>query len=212
MSAVTQPTRARRAYNAGVKRAICLSALALTALLAACSGDENAVALELTMEGAGMDPTISTGDHVKIWHLTGPIEQGQVIAFYLPRWPHRVSVKRVIALPGQTVEIDDATGKLRVDGEIFDGPYADTTTECGVSCNYSVPGSDPPRTTLAPPVPIDLTAQDQDEVCHQMPCYFVLGDNRPNSSDSRQGWLVPLQNVIGFWSPRDLDCEYNCDD
>jgi hypothetical protein len=36
------------------------------------------------------------------------------------------------------------------------------------------------------------------QACETTGCYFVMGDNRQRSADSRQGWLVPAENIIGY--------------
>lgn len=94
-------------------------------------------------------------------------------SFSLPQdLKKRFYVKRIIALPGQTVDIVD--GKVLVDGEILNEEYYQGTT----------PISDP---TVNYPVTID-----EGHV-------FVMGDNRHNSSDSRSSTLgqVPIDAILG---------------
>lgn len=81
-------------------------------------------------------------------------------------------VKRVIALPGQTVDLVD--GKVYIDGELYDEPYYDgSTTSIDATVEY--------------PMTID---ED---------CVFVMGDNRNHSKDSRSSDLgqVPYKAVLG---------------
>ncbi|MCC8159972.1 MAG: signal peptidase I [Oscillospiraceae bacterium] len=81
-------------------------------------------------------------------------------------------VKRIIAMPGQTVDLVD--GKVYVDGELLDEPYYDGTT-------YSI------DTTVEYPITVD---ED---------CVFVMGDNRAHSKDSRSSELgqVPFEAILG---------------
>ena len=82
-------------------------------------------------------------------------------------------VKRVIALPGQTVDISD--GHVYVDGEILDEPYYDGKTSPLSSSSMTYP----------------LTVEEN--------TVFVMGDNRNNSKDSRSSdlGLVPYDAVLG---------------
>lgn len=93
--------------------------------------------------------------------------------FSLPKnLKKRYYVKRIIGLPGQTVDIVD--GKVVVDGEFIDEPYYDgTTTVTDVTVQY----------------PITV---DED-------CVFVMGDNRLHSKDSRSSDLgqVPIDAILG---------------
>jgi signal peptidase I len=83
-----------------------------------------------------------------------------------------------VGLPGDVVEIAD--GDLSINGERFEEPY--------VPSEYHDRGSYPP-----------LKVQPGN--------YYVLGDHRNTSNDSRSGWTVPHANVIGkavfaYWPPQ----------
>lgn len=93
--------------------------------------------------------------------------------FSLPtEYKKRYYVKRIIGLPGQTVDIAD--GKVYVDGEEIDEPYLNAET-----------------TITDPNVQYPVTVADD--------CVFVMGDNRPHSKDSRSQELgqVPIKALLG---------------
>ena len=101
--------------------------------------------------------------------------RGEVIVFRYPQDPTRDFVKRVIGLPGETVEIH--RGTVKIDGVALEEPYL-------VERDLSSLGP-----TLVPPE-----------------SYFVIGDNRNGSSDSRHWGPVPLENIVGkvlvrYWPP-----------
>ncbi|MGN0108305.1 MAG: signal peptidase I, partial [Hominilimicola sp.] len=81
-------------------------------------------------------------------------------------------VKRIIAMPGQTVDLVD--GKVYVDGEPLDEPYYNGTTS-----------------SIDPTVEYPITVEDD--------CVFVMGDNRNHSKDSRSSELgqVPFDAILG---------------
>ena len=96
---------------------------------------------------------------------TGPVH-GEVIAFTYPVDPSREFVKRVIGLPGDTVELDE--GQVIRNGEALDEPY--------------VLNND--RRSMKP-----VTVPEGS--------YYVLGDNRPVSNDSRSWGFVSRDQIIG---------------
>jgi len=96
------------------------------------------------------------------------IERGDVIVFKHPPAPERDFIKRVIGLPGETVEL--RRGVLYVDGAEIDEPYIDELYR----------SADDYGPLLVPP--------DH---------YFVLGDHRNRSADSREWGLVPRELVKG---------------
>jgi signal peptidase I len=94
-------------------------------------------------------------------------QRGDVIVFRYPKDPDRDFIKRVIGVPGDTIKIDEQ-GTVFVNGEALDEKYISDSS---------------PRPLEEQVVPPDS--------------YFVLGDNRPNSSDSRNWGFVPEENIIG---------------
>jgi signal peptidase I len=159
------------------------------------------------VEGHSMDPSLADGEYLIVNKLTyaqidlsfldplpffdagddpvhylwGSPDRGDVIVFRAPLSPNRDFIKRIIGVPGDTVEIQESTGKVLVNGQPLSEPYIQGTTGCAQSCKWTVP-------------PAGDASRD---ACGSDKCYFVLGDNRQNSSDSRQGWLVPKENVVG---------------
>jgi signal peptidase I len=120
-----------------------------------------------------------------------PIERGHVVVFKFPEEPTRDFIKRVIGLPGETVEI--RSKQVYIDGEPLDEPY--------------VRFLDPPISRDHPEYGLRGEARRDDFGPETVPegHLFVLGDNRDNSRDGRfWGWL-PVDQVKGralmvYWS------------
>jgi signal peptidase I len=160
------------------------------------------------VEGASMNPSLENGEYLIVnklsyaeidlgaldWlpffdsgsnpmrQLWGSPERGDVVVFESPTNTDRDFIKRVIGLPGDTVDIRPDTGEVMVNGQVLQEDYIQGRTSCGEQCVYHIPPAGTPA------------AQEE---CGSGECYFVMGDNRQNSSDSRQGWLVPRENIIG---------------
>ncbi len=133
------------------------------------------VATPFQVSGASMSPTFETGNYLIIDRVTYLLEspaRGDVIVFAFPKDPSKYFIKRLIAFPGEKVSVRDSTVYItKTDGELLTlkEPYIDPE-------NIS---HDSVTLTLGP-----------DE-------YFVLGDNRNASADSRVWGAVPKENIVG---------------
>ncbi|MDD5551719.1 MAG: signal peptidase I [Candidatus Pacebacteria bacterium] len=126
------------------------------------------------VSGSSMEPNFKQGEYLLIDELSFRFrapERGEVVVFRYPKNPSYFYIKRIIGLPGETVEIQNS--KLKIynynfpEGKVFNEPYIKGSTE------------DDLKITL-----------DKNE-------YFVLGDNREHSSDSRVFGPVSKKNIIG---------------
>jgi signal peptidase I len=100
--------------------------------------------------------------------------RGEVVVFEYPRDQSKDYIKRVIGLPGETVDIHD--GLVYINGHLLDEPYLEgAQTTCR------------PETDQCSRGPIVVPSN----------AVFVMGDNRNNSSDSREWDALPLDRVIG---------------
>jgi len=123
------------------------------------------------VEGESMAPTLENQDRLIVNKLTyrlGPPRRGDIVMLYYPRDPDKSFVKRVIAEEGDTVKIED--------GRVFvnDVPMQD---------DYVLPDY--------------RSHEDQPAQVIPSGYYFVMGDHRNNSSDSRSWGFVPKRYIIG---------------
>ena len=127
------------------------------------------------VEGSSMLPTLHNGDMLLLQSIGYEPRQGDVVVLTKPfRDVDGPIVKRVIAVGGQTVEIDYAAGTVTVDGQVLDEPYINES--------------------MLPP-------GYENQTCVTVPegSIFVMGDNRNHSSDSRDVALgvVDERYVLG---------------
>jgi len=126
------------------------------------------------VSGSSMYPTLSDSGHYWLhryaYFLSDP-RQDDIIALKDPR-DQVLEVKRIIATPGQSVYLNK--GKVYVDGKLLKEPY------------------------LLPGTPTYAYEKDESEfICCGKDQFFVLGDNRNVSMDSRAFGAVPRQNILG---------------
>lgn len=163
-----------------------------------------AVVQNFKVEGRSMEPTLESGQYLLInkalyWrfdtealrsafafqretpsldrpvYVFGPPQRGDVVVFRFPKDLSRDFIKRIIALPGETVEIRG--GKVYLNGVALKEDFLREHPNYVYEPTKVPPGN-----------------------------YFVLGDNRNNSSDSHVWGMVPEENMIGrawvrYWPP-----------
>lgn len=145
------------------------------------------VAQPVVVEGTSMLSEIHDGERLIVNKLVyykfqsfswGHLERGDIVVFWYPENPEKSYVKRIIGLPGEMVEMRN--GVVYINGEEMREEYLDSAHNQTLG-NFQ-------RTKV------------------KEHYYFVLGDNRDNSSDSRVWGLVPEKYIYGkvffrYWSP-----------
>lgn len=129
------------------------------------------------VEGTSMLPRLHDGERIFVNKLiyydeyswAPKIDRGDIVVFWFPDDPSKSYIKRVVGLPGDTIEMREGT--VRVNGTQLDEQYLD------------------PRFNASP--------RSQAPVYVRPNYYFVMGDNRDNSSDSRSWGLVPKKYIYG---------------
>lgn len=127
---------------------------------------------KLIVDGSSMEPNYHNGDVLKInlvAYLTSEPQRYDVVAIHTPSMD---LIKRIIALPGEMVSIDE-NGKVRINGEIIEDPFAEEAIRQdmrGLAANT-------------------IILKDNE--------YFVMGDNRNASTDSRTIGPIQKKQIIG---------------
>ncbi len=149
-----------------------------------------------------MANTVKAGERVLIdrtvYHYRS-IRRGDIVAFRGPQAVnHIVLLKRVIGLPGDTLSL--SSGHVYVNGKLLDEPYLRSSrgvvAQTLPATGYGAPGDNVPW-TLAHPYTIPAGR------------YFMMGDNRQDSFDSRYWGPIARSDVIGrafavYWPPQDI--------
>ena len=135
-----------------------------------------------------LGPTISPIERALL--PIGAIRRRDVLVFKYPEEPDRDFIKRVIGLPGETLEVREK--KVYINGSPLDEPYAHYLTPAADESQYHEVTSFDVRERYGP-----VTVPPNH--------YFVMGDNRDNSQDSRYWGFLPRDYVKGkalviYWS------------
>ncbi len=129
------------------------------------------------VEGTSMLPRLHDGERIFVnkliyyddYRWAPTIDRGDIVVFWYPDDPSKSYIKRVVGLPGDMVEIHE--GLVRVNGQDLNETYLDSSR--------------------------NLAHRSQPAVYVKPNYYFVMGDNRDNSSDSRIWGLVPKKYIYG---------------
>lgn len=129
------------------------------------------------VRGASMEPTFISGDYIltsKITYKLRTPERGDVVVFKSPKNKDIDYIKRVIGLPGDTIVVRNS--------EVFVNDKLMPETYIAAKTNLWDGGF------LVENQPITVPPDH----------YFVMGDNRPRSSDSREFGTITVEDIIGF--------------
>src|SRR6266508_3036145 len=129
------------------------------------------------VEGTSMLPYLHDGERIFVnkliyydeYRWAPKIERGDIVVFWYPEDPSKSYITRVVGLPGESVEVRE--GKVLINGGELDETYLDPKS--------------------------NLSTRSQPSVYVKPNYYFVMGDNRDNSSDSRSWGLVPKKYIYG---------------
>jgi signal peptidase I len=134
------------------------------------------------VEGQSMEPNLHSEQRLVVEKLSyrfhGP-QRFDIVVLKMPSQGEELLIKRVIGLPGETIEIRD--GLVYVDGNPLEEPFTDDLTHAGQE-----------SVVIVPPLHI-----------------YVMGDNRDRSNDSRSFGPVSIDNIVGrawfsYWPPEQI--------
>ncbi|HJQ24444.1 MAG TPA: signal peptidase I [Blastocatellia bacterium] len=131
------------------------------------------------VEGTSMQPRLENEERIfvnKFKYNFEPIQRGDIIVFWFPDDPSKSFIKRIIGLPGERIDID-TLGRVTINGVPLDESYLA-----------------PERNQMARNRWASVREDWKNIKQHY---YFVMGDNRDMSNDSRSWGLVPEKYIYG---------------
>ncbi|HHY18657.1 MAG TPA: signal peptidase I [Firmicutes bacterium] len=128
------------------------------------------LAQSFLIDGYSMEPTLKNGQRIlveKISYLFSGPNRGDIVIFQNPKDDSEFYIKRVVGISGDELLIDN--GALYLNGSLLEEPFAKEPISFPLKARYLVPEG----------------------------YFFVLGDNRNHSADSRFVGAIPLKNLLG---------------
>jgi signal peptidase I len=175
------------------------------------------IAQPFVIPSGSMESTLMTGDHVLVDKLAyapadaltrhllpyEPIQRGDIVVFRYPVDERQTFVKRVIALPGDRVRLENKEvwrNGLKLQEKYVQHIFPPNEYRDNFPAGVPLPGE-----IFAPAERMLATCVTNGELIVPPGNYFVMGDNRDNSSDSRYWGFVPAKNIVGkpvlvWWS------------
>jgi signal peptidase I len=134
------------------------------------------------VEGTSMQPRLENDERIfvnKFEYNFTQIERGDIIVFWFPDDPSKSFIKRVIGLPDDTVDMDPS-GHIMINGQPMDEPYLAPERNQAARSRWN-------QSQFTSGQKVRVKAH----------YYFVMGDNRDQSNDSRSWGLVPEKYIYG---------------
>jgi signal peptidase I len=219
-------TKSKSATRAQTTLADFVESLLVTILLALFATTFVVQAFKIPSQS--MEPTLLVGDHLLVnkfvfegrgqWYDKllpyRPIHRGDIVVFKYPFDDHPYYVKRVIGVPGDRIRISNA--QVFVNGEAILEPYTvhDPLTDDPFGGEFPPAPDAVPRNRLRPEWAAKLMNYVRDGQLVVPPNdYFVMGDNRDDSWDSRYWGFVDRDAIVGrpiliYWSVRATANDY----
>jgi signal peptidase I len=153
---------------------------------------------------ASMEPTLLVGDFLLVnkevstgrFPALATIQRGDLIVFHYPVDPAKHLVKRIVGLPGDRLRLRD--GRVLIDGHALSEPYAFYLPSAADSYRDDFPRMDHADPAVDSRWWVQMhSLVANGELTIPPDSYFVLGDNRNNSDDSRYWGLVPRAAIVG---------------
>ncbi|HEX8845609.1 MAG TPA: signal peptidase I [Pyrinomonadaceae bacterium] len=156
------------------------------------------------VEGTSMEPNLHDGERIfvnkLIYYGLPNLQRGDIVVFWFPENPSKSYIKRIIGMPGETVVL--CNGRVFINGVLLNEPYVTPERNRRMSStNFSSPAPAPEEPKVGKAF-YKYCEDDSGATSSPPPrvpehYYFVLGDNRDASSDSRSWGVVPEKYIYG---------------
>lgn len=151
--------------------------IVVAGLLLLFAACSSVVVQPIKVEGTAMIPALHDGDRIVVQRNPQKLERGDIVVFLFPDDHTKSYIKRIIGLPNEEIEIRD--GVILVNGTALTEPYVDAQN--------------------------NKTARSMRALRLAPDSYFVVGDNRDNSSDSRIWGPVKRELIYGKYLKKYFD-------
>lgn len=139
------------------------------------------VAQPIRVAGSAMAPTLNNGDKIIVSKQLGTLQRGDIVVFYYQEDTSKSLIERIVGLPGERIDVD-IKGNVLINTRILKEDYVIPARNQAARARWN------------------MVRSEWKEI--QPGYYFVMGDNRDASNDSRSWGAVPLNLIYGKYAFR----------